>query len=328
MHGGFGVSSHTQGLALDFLVSAKIVLADATVVDVSATQNADLFWAVRGAGGSFGVVVELVFRTFAVPEVVTFFSAAINWRLQDRAVDGVAAFQDFAADSMPRELNLRMFITKDFANFEGLYWGNRTRLQAALAPLLNKTGARLVLAEQGTWLDQAAHFGNGIELNQTHPYSMHDTFSSSSVYTDKLSPDQIRAFVAYWYGTGKATKRDWYAQIDVHGGQNSAVGRVGADATSYAHRGYLLMTHFYDRVDSGAYPPDGFDFLDNFTASLTGGLARSDWGQYVNYPDPRLSQAAAQASYWGAHLDRLQTIKARVDPHNVFHYPQGIMPKV
>ncbi|KJR87662.1 chitooligosaccharide oxidase [Sporothrix schenckii 1099-18] len=325
LHGGFGVSSHTQALALDFVVGIKVVLSNSTVVDCSETENPDLFWAMRGAGASYGVVAEFKFRTFVVPEVVTFYSAAINWK-QEKAVDGLKAFQAFAESGMPSELNLRMFITKDFANFEGLYWGNKTGLQAALAPLLNQTGAKLVLAQQGTWLDQLEHFGNGMDLNQTHPYNMHETFYSSSLYTNKLSDDQVGAFVNYWYGTGKAIKRDWYAQIDVHGGKNSAVGRVAPNATSYAHRDFLLMTNFYDRVDTGAYPADGFSFLDNFTSNITGSLEPNEWGRYVNYPDPRLSQAAAQKSYWSTHLDRLQQLKAGVDPHNLFDYPQGILP--
>lgn len=171
LHGGFGVNSHSQGLALDFIVGAKVVLANATVVDCSETQNPDLFWALRGAGASYGVVAEFKFRTFVVPEVVTFYSAAINWK-QEKAADGLKAFQEFAESGMPSELNLRMFITKDFASFEGLYWGNKSGLQAALAPLLNKTSAKLVLAQQGTWLDQSEHFGNGMDLNQTYPYNM------------------------------------------------------------------------------------------------------------------------------------------------------------
>ncbi|CAK7205895.1 hypothetical protein SEUCBS139899_008675 [Sporothrix eucalyptigena] len=325
LHGGFGVSSHTQGLALDFIVGLKVVLSNATIVDCSETENPDLYWALRGAGSSYGVVAEFKFRTFVVPEVVTFYSAAINWK-QDKAVDGLKAFQEFAESGMPSELNLRMFITKDFANFEGLYWGNKTGLQAAIAPLLNKTGAKLVLAQQGTWLDQSEHFGNGMDLNQTYPYNMHETFYSSSLYTNKLTDSQVNAFVDYWYGTGKAVKRDWYAQIDVHGGKNNAVGRIAQNATSYAHREFLLMTNFYDRVDTGAYPADGFSFLDNFTANITGSLKPTQWGQYVNYPDPRLNQMAAQRNYWSMHLDRLQRLKASVDPTDLFHYPQGILP--
>ena len=66
--------------------------------------------------------------------------------------------------------------------------------------------------------------------------------------------------------------------------------------------------------------------MQNFVGNITAGMNDSDWGQYVNYPDPKLSQDQAQSKYWGKHLSKLQAIKAAVDPGNVFHYPQGILP--
>lgn len=98
------------------------------------------------------------------------------------------------------------------------------------------------------------------------------------------------------------------------------------DSTSYAHRDYLLMYLFYDSIDKGAYPADGHTYMDNFARNITEGMARSDWGMYINYPDSRLGQEVAQTSYWGRHLPRLQAIKKALDPEDVFHYPQGVLP--
>jgi len=171
LHGGFGVSSRTKGLALDAMVGATVVLANSSVVECSDKENPELFWALRGAGSSMGVVAEFKFQTFVVPDEVTWYSIAINWK-KDKAVAGLKAFQEFAEKGMPGQLNLRLFLTKDFANFEGLYWGNKTGLQAAVAPLLNKTSTKLTFSQTGTWLQQASHFGNGMALNQTYPYNM------------------------------------------------------------------------------------------------------------------------------------------------------------
>lgn len=125
---------------------------------------------------------------------------------------------------------------------------------------------------------------------------------------------------------GKKQKRDWYVQVDVHGGKNSAIPTVSTDSTSYAHRDYLFMYQFYDRVDRGAYPDDGFPFLQSFVGNLTSSMGEGEWGQYINYPDSQLDQKTAQKNYWGGHLARLQGIKAELDPKDVFHYPQGILP--
>lgn len=67
---------------------------------------------------------------------------------------------------------MRLFITNRFVNFEGLFYGDKSGLQGVLGPLLKVTNASLVMAQQGGWLDQVKHFGNGVSLDQGHPYSM------------------------------------------------------------------------------------------------------------------------------------------------------------
>lgn len=153
------------------MVGATVVLANSTVVNASTTENPDLFWAIRGAGASMGIVSNFRFQTFAVPDTVTFFVASAPWGTQERAFNGLKAVQNFTLESMPAELNMRVFITGRFVNFEGLYYGDKDGLKTALQPLLNKTSATLQLSQEGTWLDQVAHFGNGMALDQAHPYN-------------------------------------------------------------------------------------------------------------------------------------------------------------
>ena len=114
--------------------------------------------------------------------------------------------------------------------------------------------------------------------------------------------------------------------MDIHGGENNAVSHPPTDSSAYAHRDFLFMTNFYDKVDKGTYPADGFSFLQSFVANLTATLDKKDWGQYINYPDPKLDQTTAQNNYWSQHLGKLQRLKASVDPKDLFHYPQGILP--
>ncbi|KAK4157552.1 putative FAD-linked oxidoreductase YvdP [Chaetomidium leptoderma] len=327
LHGGYGVSSHTHGLSLDWLVGATIVLANSTLVNCSETENADLFWALRGAGGSMGIVTEFRFKTFEVPENLTYFVAPVQWPTEARALVGVQAVQEFA-ETMPAELNMRLFIARRFVNLEGLYYGDKEGLQAALAPLIKKTNATLALAKTGGWLDQVKYFGGGSAIDQGHGYEDHETFYSTSLYTKALDETQLQTFVSYWFNQAKSNTRDWYVQIDLHGGENSAVSKPAANSTAYAHRDYLLMYLLYDRVDKGIYPADGHTYMENFASNVTESMAKSDWGRYINYPDSRLSQEDAQGNYWGGNLARLQGIKKDVDPEDLFHYPQGILPTV
>ena len=343
LHGGYGVSSHTKGLALDWMVGATVVLANSTIVNCSETENTDLFWAIRGAGSSMGVVTEFRFKTFEVPETLTVYVAAVRWATEERALAGLKAVQEFA-EEMPLELNMRLFITPRFINLEGLYYGDKAGLQAAIAPLIAKTNATFQLQQQGGWLDQIKHFGGGLNLDQGHPYDyvshltlattlrsililgQHETFYSSSLYTNTLNEKQLNDFVSYWFKHAKSNKRDWYVHIDFHGGKNSAVAKPPPDSTAYAHRDYLFMYLFYDRVDKGIFPANGFGHIQNFVGNITQSMSDNDWGRYINYPDPNLDQHTAQSNYWGPHLERLQVIKKDVDPQDLFHYPQGILP--
>lgn len=144
------------------------------------------------------------------------------------------------------------------------------------------------------------------------------------MYSHELSDNQVQSLVSYWFEHAKTNKRDWYLQIDIHGGPTSAVAAPAVDSTSYAHRDFLFMYSFYDRVDRGAFPEDGFSCMQNFVTNITVGMEQ--YGQYINYPDSRMNQDAAQKRYWGEHLPRLRAIKAEVDADDRFHYPQGVLP--
>ncbi|SPN98743.1 related to reticuline oxidase precursor; berberine bridge enzyme [Cephalotrichum gorgonifer] len=324
-HGGYGVSSHTKGLALDWLVSATVVLANSTVVTASEETNPDLFWAVRGAGSSMGVVSEFVFNTFEVPEKVTRFNVILPWNANN-SVARLKALQGWA-EEMPAEMNARLFINAQMPNLEGLYYGGKDDLSAILDPLIKEIGGKLQEAKETDWLGQLDHFGHGLDLDQTHPYKKQDNIYSTSLYTDALTDSQLQSLVDYWYTTAKTVRRGWYHHIDFQGGKASAVSAVAANATSYAHRSKLLMHNFYDSTDvTKAYPENGFDLLNGFIEAIVGDADKLDYGVYFNYPDTELDRETAQKRYWGDSLPRLRAIKAAVDPDEVFYMPQSVEP--
>lgn len=169
-HGGYGLSSHTKGLALDWVVGATVVLANSTAVNASETENPDLFWAIRGAGSSMGVVSEFRFDTYEVPEKVTRFNVIAPWNVNN-SVAGLKTLQSWAAEDMPAEMNARLFINAQMPNFEGLYYGGEEEALAILEPLVEEIGGILQDATETDWLGQLDHFGHGLDLDQTHPYS-------------------------------------------------------------------------------------------------------------------------------------------------------------
>lgn len=171
LHGGFGMSSHKYGLATDWMVGATVVLANSSLVHVSATEHPDLFWALRGAGSNFGVVASYEFDTFPVPEEVTYFSMPFRWNLTT-GLANLAKVEAYARDLMPADLNMRLFSSGFSSQLEGLFYGNVTGLQKALAPLLNATTPplKIIRAVNTTWMDAFAHYANG-PTDPTHPYA-------------------------------------------------------------------------------------------------------------------------------------------------------------
>lgn len=165
LHGGYGMVSRKYGLALDWIKGATVVLANGTVVHCSATQRPSLFWAVRGAGSSFGIVAELEFNTFPAPQLVTYFDINLNWN-QQTAPQGLLNVQEFGK-TMPGELTMQAAISKNGYSLDGAYVGDEAGLRKTIQPLLTKLGAQLADARALGWLDLVAHFAGSADINPT-----------------------------------------------------------------------------------------------------------------------------------------------------------------
>lgn len=153
LHGGYGYSSRTHGLALDALVAADVVLANGTLVTASKTSNQDLFWALRGAGSSYGIVTSLKFQTHTAPENNTVFSYGFNWN-QTQIRNAFATLQDYANTTAPPELNMRLMVNSYTISLIGVYYGSQDSFNATVTPLLAKLGkARSTSITTRGWID-------------------------------------------------------------------------------------------------------------------------------------------------------------------------------
>ncbi|KAM5345938.1 hypothetical protein ACJ41O_011799 [Fusarium nematophilum] len=325
LHGGYGMVSRKYGLALDWIRGATVVLYNGTVVRCSKSRHSELFWAIRGAGSSFGVVAELEFDTFPAPEHVTYFDIGLNWD-QQSAPQGLFDVQNFGK-AMPAELTMQAVISKGGYSLDGAYVGDEAALRRAIQPLLTKLNVQ-VSSRSVAWLDLVAHFAGPVDINPTSPaYDAHDTFYATSLTAPALTLSQFKSFVNYVSTTGRSSSHSWWIQMDLQGGQHSAVARRKPTDTAYPHRDKLLLFQLYDSVSRGQeYPADGFSLLKGFRTSITKSLRKGTWGMYANYPDSQLSLDTATKLYWGGNLPRLQRVKAAYDPRNVFRNPQSVRP--
>ncbi|EFX03636.1 glucooligosaccharide oxidase [Grosmannia clavigera kw1407] len=326
LHGGFGFSSFTHGLALDWMVGADVVLANSSVVRCSATENTDLFWALRGAGSSFGVVTTFYFNTFAAPAKTTVFQASLPWNASSCS-KGWADLQDWiVSGGQPKEMNMRVFGMQSFTQLHGLYHGDKAALMQAIQPLMDKLGTSLYQADETDWYNGFLAYDDSKTVDITNSESRNDTFYANSLMTQAMPPAAMQDACSYWFSEGAANSRPWFIIIDMFGGKNGYITNTPVSETSFAHRDKLYLYNFYDRVDSGTYPEDGFGFVKGWTEAFTRQLAAGSYGKYANYVDPAMDRTSAEQAYYGDSLSRLQLIKAAVDPNQVFDYPQAVVP--
>jgi len=139
-----------------------------------------------------------------------------------------------------------------------------------------------------------------------------------------LTPEAINATFEYMASNGVNSSSFRYdIEMEFWGGRRSAVNAVPFDATAFAHRDVQFTLQLYSDVADGAYPEEGLDFMDGLAASIVDNMP-ADWGfsAYPNYIDARLQDW--QRLYYGSHYPRLQAIKRKYDPHNVFRFPLSI----
>ncbi|KAK0499698.1 glucooligosaccharide oxidase [Armillaria luteobubalina] len=333
--GGFGFASRMWGLTLDTVQSMTVVLADGTIVTASSTSNADLFWAMRGAASSFGIITSINVKTFAAPSFATIFE--YDWQLDySTAAAALSKFQAFALTDIPSELGAEINIgrgntegTVYFGLVGGWYGESRDALQSALAPFLaSMPWASVQYSGDGTYIGTIEALGSGVVNTKVAGPDSTDTFYAKSLMTPEGQPmtlDALTAFTKYLAYDGYASNTAWFMQFELYGGGNSVINSVNVDSTAFATRSALFTVQLYASSSNYAppYPEAGFTFLDGAAEAITSTMGDGwDYGAYVNYPDDRLN--SAQNLYYKSHYSRLESLKSQYDPTGVFVFPISV----
>ncbi|KAF8055350.1 glucooligosaccharide oxidase [Lyophyllum atratum] len=332
-HGGFGFSSRMWGLTLDTITAVNTVLANGTITRVTNQNNPDLFWGLRGSASSFGITTSIEVTTFPAPPSATIFQ--YDWDLNvTAAAKGIAAFQSFVQTDIPShfggEINLFRGPTAGTVTFSltGGWYAPVQGLNATLAPLMRQmpSGPRTTL-QTGTYVNSARILAGGSLDTKSKPDG-HDTFYAKSLMTPQSAPMSdaaILAFTKYLANQGFASKTEWFVQLELYGGKNSAINAVAPDATAFAHRSSTFTIQFYASAPGKAppYPSYGFTFMDDMVKTLTSNSPRDwDYGAYPNYVDDKLVDWKQR--YYGAHYARLRSLKDKYDPKDLFTFPTAI----
>ena len=309
--GGFGLIGRPFGLACDSILSMEMVDAAGQIRNVSATENPDLFWALRGGGnGNFGVVTNFNFRTSALNMVAKF---GIEWnKPAAQAVKIVQAWQQWLED-LPPAITGILHLTKASAGLikvrmTGLSVQSESKLKIELTRLQKLAGAAANVSTSTMTFDRAATIFNG---SGPSSYFMK---GKSDYVTDAMTDQGILTLLNALQKAAVPIA----VLLDTYGGE---INKVASDATAFVHRGKTRYSiQYYKEWDSPG-PTNA-----NIAAMRTLYNAMRPFvsgGCYVNYCDLDLGTGYAKA-YWGDNLPRLIRIKGQVDPNNVFRHAQSV----
>lgn len=315
--GGFGWLSRKHGMTVDSLLSAEVVLADGSSVTASDSENADLFWGIRGGGGNFGVVTSFLFRAHPVgPEVL---SGLIVHPFAD-APQVLRAYRDFLLEA-PDEVTVWTVMRKapplpflpeavhgtEVVVLAAMYSGDMAAGEKALAPLraIGKPIADVIGPHPFAGWQQA--FDPLLTPGERNYWKSHD-FSELS---DGLI-DTVLGFV------GKLPD----PQSEVFFGQlGGAQSRVADDATAYQGRSAQFVMNVHGRWHDASKDDACIAWcreLWDATAPFATGEA------YVNFMTEEEGDRVESA--YGASYPRLVQLKNRYDPKNLFRMNQNIRP--
>ena len=316
--GGIGHLTRKFGLTVDHLVEADVVLADTSLVKASETQNPDLFWALRGGGGNFGVVTAF---TFQAHPLSTLIAGPMFWPLE-RTQEVMRLWADLISSDAPDDLTgLFAFLTvppvplfpeslhnKKVCAIVWVWTGAEDELDEALAParalepLLDGVGP-IPLPALNSLFDPL------------YPAGMPQYWRAD--FIEEFTEDAIAK-----YAEVAPTLPTPMTQIHLFS-INGAASRVPSDATAYDNRNARWASIFFSVSTDRADEPVMRDWVLSAWETLHPYSAKSGGG-YVNFMMDE-SQERVRATY-GPNYERLAQIKAQYDPENFFHLNQNIQP--
>jgi len=330
--GGVGVMSRAWGLTCDDLVAAQVVTADGQVRDCDETRDTDLFWALRGGGGSFGVVTSLTLRTHPATALAIGFMTW-PWSRAATVVSAWQAWMSRAPDALWSTLHLQTGADGPEVTMHAVLTGATAALASRFDTLVTATGAPSyretgVRTYRDVMLLEAGCLGRSLEqchLVGTTPAGVlgRETYAAKSAIAQQPLPDTaIAALVsAITSLAGRAGVGGGAVLLDSLGG---AVSRIAPSATAFAHRDAFAVTQLIASWDAAA-PATVADatqtWLRDLYATARPLIGR---GAYVNYADADLTDW--EDAYWGANYARLRQVKAKYDPDRLFDFPQAVRP--
>ncbi|TAK10671.1 MAG: FAD-binding oxidoreductase [Anaerolineae bacterium] len=311
--GGVGFLVRKHGLTIDNLLAAEVVPADGSILHVDAANHPDLFWALRGGGGNFGVVTRFQYRLHELPSIVGgfLFLPATPETVARIMAAAAAAPEELSTIAnvmsappmpfLPEELHGSIILMAMM-----VYAGDAEAGEKALAPF---RALGTPLADMLRPMAYAEMFPP--EEGEYRPLAV-----SHTMFIEKVDGDDAATMLKFLNESDAPLRA---VQLRALGG---AYARVPADATAYAHRDARIMVNVAAFYEGPADRPAKAAWVKDLAAALHQGDDRA----YVNFINDE-GAARTRAAYPPAHWERLAAIKAEYDPDNLFRLNQNVPPE-
>jgi FAD/FMN-containing dehydrogenase len=320
--GGLGFLMRKHGLAVDNLVAAEVVTAQGSVVRASTHEHPDLFWALRGGGGNFGVVTSFEFALHSLGPTV--MAGPVFWAADD-TVDVLRFYRDFVANA-PDELGsvVRLGTVPPLPGIpENLHWRPALAVGCCYAGAVDEGERALrALRQFGTplvdLLAPTPYVALQGALDDTVRHGWHYYWKSTNLAG--LSDNAIAAIADHAYRAGSPRS---YAAVFHLGG---AVARVPHDATAYAGRDVahnIIIDAVWLPGESAEHAAAETAWARRFLQALQ---PHGAGGVYVNFLDADDDAGRILQAYGDRTYRRLAEVKAKYDPDNAFHHNKNIRP--
>ncbi len=310
--GGVGFLVRKHGLTIDHLLAAEVVTADGELLRADADTHPDLFWAIRGGGGNFGVATRFQFR---LHEVDTIVGGPLFLPATPEVLAGFIAEAQAAPEELSTIVNVMHAPPLPFVPAE--YHGQLVvmGLMAYAGPV--EDGLRAITPFRNLATPIADMVGP-IPYPALYPPEDESYHPMAAVRTMFLKHVDRQTAELVVEGLRGGTAPMSVVQLRVLGG---AMARVPSDATAFAHRTSPIMANvvaIYER-------PEERLVHENWIAGLAAELGQDDQGAYVGFVGDE-GEGRVRAAYPGATWERLAAIKARYDPDNLFRLNQNVPP--
>ncbi len=319
--GGFGLLSRYMGLTCDNLKSVKMVNAQGEILEANQHENEDLLWALKGAGaGNFGVVTELTFKLHPISNV-TIFRIKWNWEEMGQVIHTWQKWAPHVDDRITSILTM----TSKFVNrvsCVGVFLGSQAEVRSLINPLITSVKPISVSLSTVPFIDAARRFSgekrpsakSGAVPEAVH-IPIHPRFKNSSDYAIKdLSESALKTIHAFLSSSPRDSS---CLQFDSYGG---AINRVPISDSAFCHRGETkFCLHYQINWRHPSEDERNMKWISEFRRAMQPHVSGQN---YFNYCDLNTENYAS--SYFGDNLTKLQAVKVKYDPDDVFRYPQSL----